>query len=77
MEITEFMLDAAMRKATEAGLFFRHGTLYEIAINREIMRSILQAVANAAIAESTAERPGEIWSITRPMKRVRNQAKQG
>jgi hypothetical protein len=55
MQITEFMLDAAIRKATEAGLFSRHGTFGEIAINREIMRLILQAVARAEEVESAEE----------------------
>jgi hypothetical protein len=77
MEITEFMLDAALRKATEAGLFSRHGTPYDNALNREIMRSILQAVAAAAQAERAEERALERWSVVRPMHRAHHPSGQG
>lgn len=63
MEITEAMIQAAIRKATEAGLFPRHSTPFDTAINREIMLSILQAVAEAAAAEAAEEDSAELWSM--------------
>lgn len=60
MQITESILDTAIRKATEAGLFSRRGTLREMQANREIMRSILEAVADAADAGMPEERSMEI-----------------
>jgi len=46
MTVTEAMLDAALRKATEAGLFPRHCSADELAANREVMRGILFAAMN-------------------------------
>ena len=43
MKVTEAMLDAAFRKATEAGLFPRHCSSYEMQVNREVMYGILTA----------------------------------
>lgn len=52
MQITPAMLEAAIRKATEAGLFPRRSSASELAANREIMYSILQAVLDAAHNET-------------------------
>jgi hypothetical protein len=51
MDITESMLEAAMRKATEAGLFSRRCTSSDRANYREIMYSVLAAFVEAAQAE--------------------------
>ena len=52
MRITEAMVDAAMRKAIEAGLLTRRGTPEEMAIGREVMHSILRAAFEVAEQES-------------------------
>jgi hypothetical protein len=46
MDITDEMLQAAVRKATEAGIFRRHCSSAELEINMQIMQSILQAAFN-------------------------------
>lgn len=43
MKVTTEMIDAAMKKATEAGLLPRHARREEIAINRELIRMVLTA----------------------------------
>lgn len=43
MKVTDAMLDAALRKATEAGLFPRHCSSDEMQVNREVMYGILSA----------------------------------
>lgn len=43
MKITTEMIDAAMKKATEAGLLPRHARHEEVSINRELMRMVLTA----------------------------------
>ena len=48
---SEAVLDAAICKAVEAGVFPRRSTMFEAAINREIMREILEAAYTAACAE--------------------------
>jgi len=48
MHLTEHMLAAAMCKAIEAGLFPRHVTPREHAINQQIMRLILEAALEKA-----------------------------
>lgn len=48
MKVTEAMLDAALRKATEAGLFPRHCSSYEMQVNREVMFGILSAAMREA-----------------------------
>jgi hypothetical protein len=62
MRITESILDAAIRRATEAGLFSRRSTSSEMQANREIMRSILDAAvaADTADAAMQEERSAEI-----------------
>lgn len=62
MRITESIIDVAVRKATEAGLFSRHCTSSEMQANREIVRSILDAVAaadttDAAMPEQRSAEP--------------------
>lgn len=46
--VTEAMLDAALRKATEAGLFPRHCSTSEMQANREVMYGILTAAMSEA-----------------------------
>jgi hypothetical protein len=48
MKVTEAMLDAALRKATEAGLLPRHCSSYEMQVNREVMFGILSAAMREA-----------------------------
>lgn len=55
MEITESMLQAAVRKATEAGLLSRRCTADEAERNRAVMRAILKAALELAEAEAEAE----------------------
>lgn len=43
MKITTEMIDAAMRKATEAGLLPRHACREDVSINRELIRMVLLA----------------------------------
>ncbi|HJV88602.1 MAG TPA: hypothetical protein VJ698_24265 [Noviherbaspirillum sp.] len=65
MEITDAMLDAAVRKAVEAGLFARHGTSHDLANNREIMRSVLEASMQVAISEVPEHEPARRWGRIR------------
>ncbi len=67
MRITESILDAAIRRATEAGLFSRRSTSSEMQANREIMRSILDAATAADTADAALpeERAPEIRPDTR------------
>lgn len=53
--ISEEMLDAAIQKAVEAGIFPRRGTAYDAATNRELMRAILQAAFTAAAREAESD----------------------
>jgi hypothetical protein len=55
MEITAPMLRVAIQKATEAGLFPRRCTPYDMAINQQIMLSILIAVLETASTEKTEQ----------------------
>lgn len=59
MEVTIEMLQAAMRKATEAGLLPRNSSAADRANSMEIMRTILQAALDAlpAPAALPASRP--------------------
>ena len=43
MKITTEMIDAAMKKATEAGLLPRHARREDVSINRELIRMVLTA----------------------------------
>lgn len=43
MKVTTEMIDAAMRKATEAGLLPRHARREDVSINRELIRMVLTA----------------------------------
>jgi len=63
MEITECMLDAALRKAIEAGLFSRRSSAHETQANREVMRSILLAAADAAWMPEP--RSTEMWPMVK------------
>ncbi len=57
MDITDEMLEAAVRKATEAGVFRRHCNADERTLNMQIMQSILQAalaLRDSGASESVA-----------------------
>jgi len=43
MKVTTEMIDAAMKKATEAGLLPRHARGEDASINRELIRMVLSA----------------------------------
>ncbi|KRB84660.1 hypothetical protein ASE07_04515 [Noviherbaspirillum sp. Root189] len=42
------MIDAAMKKATEAGLLPRHASQEDVLINQELIRIVLQSALEAA-----------------------------
>jgi hypothetical protein len=65
VEISEATLDAAIRKATEAGLFARRRTAAEMAADRELMRGILSAAFEAADQEFM-----ETWPMPRHVSAV-------
>lgn len=48
MDVTTEMLQAAMRKAAEAGLLPRHARNEEMLINQDLIRIVLQAALDAA-----------------------------
>ena len=52
MDITDEMLQAAVRKATEAGIFRRNCNPVEWTINMQIMQTILQAALDARNGET-------------------------
>jgi hypothetical protein len=51
MKVTTEMLQAATRKAIEAGLLPRHPDSNELAVNQELLRMVLQAALSAASVE--------------------------
>jgi len=48
MKVTAQMIDAAMKKATEAGLLPRHAPQEDMLINQELIRAVLQSALEAA-----------------------------
>lgn len=48
MKVTTQMIDAAMKKATEAGLLPRHARQEDILINQELIRIVLQSAMEVA-----------------------------
>lgn len=54
MNLTEEMLDAAIKKAIEAGLLPRHAYRQDMAMNRELIQTILQAALDARGSSGTA-----------------------
>lgn len=48
MDVSDDMLQAAMKKAVEAGLLPRHASHEETRINRDLIRVVLQAGVDAA-----------------------------
>lgn len=48
MDVTNDMLQAAIKKAVEAGLLPRHASADEMRINRDLIRAVLEAAADAA-----------------------------
>lgn len=69
MIISEAMLDAAILKATEAGLLGRQATESEKAFNRAVIRAVIEAAlreqvgGNALHAPSTMPRNPDRWSF--------------
>lgn len=57
--IPEAVLDVAIQKAVEAGVFPRRGTEFDVAMNKEVMRAILEAAFDAAAlaAEQNGDSP--------------------
>ncbi len=66
MYITEQMVDAAMRKAIEAGLLPRHACGSEVAANQELIRYILQAALETI---PTAELYCSKETLRRPVRK--------
>jgi hypothetical protein len=48
MKVTTQMIDAAMKKATEAGLLPRHASQEDVLINQELIRIVLQSAMEVA-----------------------------
>ncbi|MEC4720959.1 hypothetical protein RY831_17470 [Noviherbaspirillum sp. CPCC 100848] len=69
MNISEVMLDAGIRKATEAGLLARDATDSEKAFNRALIRAVLEAAlgeqhgGNSSCAAQSALRARDRWSF--------------
>lgn len=49
MKVTNEMLDAAVKKATEAGLLPRHARKEDMFINQELIRVVLQAALDVPL----------------------------
>jgi hypothetical protein len=68
MKISEAMLDAAIRKAAEVGLFPRHLTDVDRAISRDLMRVVIEAALQASDDETyssaqASSRSEDRWSF--------------
>lgn len=57
MKVTTEMIDAAMKKATEAGLLPRHARREDVCINRELIRMVLTAALEGERKQVKAESP--------------------
>jgi hypothetical protein len=76
MNVTEEMLDAAMKKAVEAGLLPRHACREDMSVNQELIRYILQAALDTvAVSNTTAVRklavPTDRYAVQRRFADVR------
>lgn len=56
MQVTKPMLEVAVRKATEAGLFSRRCSADELKISHEVMLAILKAALEQEQAAADAEK---------------------
>lgn len=56
MKLTEEMLDAAVEKAVEAGLLPRNACREDFAVNRELIRFVLQAGIDQSQCTSRRQR---------------------
>lgn len=68
IEFSEAILDAAVLKAVEAGVFPRRASEFEAAMNREVMRTILRAAFAAAAREAAMNGISPATSGSRPRK---------
>jgi hypothetical protein len=57
MNVTDEMLQAAMRKAIEAGLLPRRACPQELEINQQLLLLVVQAALNALSAETSHALP--------------------
>lgn len=57
MKVTNEMIEAAMKKATEAGLLPRHACKEEVSINRELIRIVVQAALDVPYVPQATSRP--------------------
>ncbi|MFC7513885.1 hypothetical protein ACFQUU_02595 [Herbaspirillum sp. GCM10030257] len=64
MKVTTQMIDAAMKKATEAGLFPRHARQEDVLINQELIRIVLQSALEAAPVTVTVLAAGQTSTST-------------
>jgi hypothetical protein len=55
MDVTYEMLQAAMRKAAEAGLLPRHARSEDARINQELVRAVVQAALDASPGRSASQ----------------------
>lgn len=55
MKVTTEMIDAAMKKATEAGLLPRHARREDVCINRELIRMVLTAALEGERKQAKAK----------------------
>lgn len=62
---SDAVLDAAICKAVEAGVFPRRSTVLEAAMNREIMSAILEAAYVAATEEDPDSEPVSVHNRVR------------
>jgi hypothetical protein len=70
MKVTTQMIDAAMKKATEAGLLPRHARHEDMLINQELIRVVLQsaleaAPVNALVVSQTGTPATDLSALTR------------
>jgi hypothetical protein len=57
MNVTEEMLDVAMKKAVEAGLLPRHACREDLSVNQELIRHVLQAALDTLASEASPRKP--------------------
>ncbi len=57
MNVSTEMLQAAMKKASEAGLLPRHMRDEEVLMNQDLVRAVVQAALDAALVERNRRLP--------------------
>lgn len=62
MNVTDEMLDVAMKKAVEAGLLPRHACREDLSVNQELIRHVLQAALDTVANEASPRTPAGVLS---------------